>query len=248
MLDSVLDVSGERSSGKRVLIVDDHPVFRRGLVGLLATESWVASVLEAGTLEDAVREAVTGHPDVVAMDLRLPDGDGLEATRRILRARPTAKILVLTMTDDGARAREAIRAGARGYALKRSEPEDIVRALHTVARGGYVLDPDVGRDVLGHVTERPDVPPDLVRNLSPRQVQILTMIGEGRSNSAIARELGVAEKTVRNVVGPILTEIGARDRVDAALKARGRRPVRRPSELRRRGSCRWLAHNSILDT
>jgi DNA-binding NarL/FixJ family response regulator len=203
----------------RVLVVDDHPVFRRGLAGLLAEQPWVAAVLEAGTLDEALRQTVTGKPDVVAMDLRLPDGDGITATRRVLRARPSATVLVLTMTEDDARVREALRAGARGYVLKRSEPDDVVRALHTVARRGWVLDPEVGRPVLGELPDRPPVAPT-GWNLNERQVQVLALLAKGLSNTAIARELDLAEKTVRNMIGPILTEIGAKDRVDGVLKAR----------------------------
>jgi two-component system, NarL family, nitrate/nitrite response regulator NarL len=226
------DMTGERPDGFRVLVVDDHPVFRRGLAGLLAKETWVTAVLEAGTLDEAVRQAVTGKPDVVAMDLRLPDGDGIAATARILRARPTATVLVLTMTEDDARVREALRAGARGYVLKRSEPDDIVRALHTVARRGWVLDPEVGRPVL---TDLPDPLPvkPTKWNLNERQMQILALLARGLTNTAIARELDLAEKTVRNSIGPILTAIQARDRVDGVLKAReagfgGAPPADRP--------------------
>ena len=210
----------KQRSGVRVLVVDDHPVFRRGLVGLLSVEDWVEAVLEAGTVEDAVREAVVGRADVVAMDLRLPDGNGLDATRRVLRARPAARVLVLTMAHDGALVREAMRAGARGYVLKRADPEDVVRSLHGVARGSFVLDPEVGSGVLGDLPEHPAVLPAPFDGLTKREIAMLLMVAEGKSNAAIARSLGVVEKTVRNMMTPVFRTIGAADRVQAALRVK----------------------------
>lgn len=213
-----------------VLIVDDHPVFRRGLVALLSGEPWVAAVLEASTVADAVREAVIGGADVIAMDLRLPDGDGLAATAQILRARPSARVLILTMTDDQHTVAAALRAGAAGYVTKRSDPEDVVRALQAVARGAVVLGPDVGPDVLRVLREQPTLLPPRLANLSERELAILRLIGEGLSNAQIARQLDVAEKTVRNQLTRIFVEIQAADRVQAALLAReaglaGRHPA-----------------------
>jgi two-component system, NarL family, nitrate/nitrite response regulator NarL len=127
----------------RVLIVDDHPVVRRGLRAMLQDEAWVADIAEAESVAGSVREAITQRSQVVAMDLVLPDGDGIDATKRILQAVPDAKVLMLTLTDDEETVTRALCAGARGYLLKDTDPDTVVDALRTVASGGTVLGPRV---------------------------------------------------------------------------------------------------------
>ncbi|GGJ95278.1 DNA-binding response regulator [Pilimelia anulata] len=203
-------------AARRVLIVDDHPVVRRGLGALLQTEPWVASVAEAATVAEALREATAGRPHVVAMDLLLPDGDGLDAAGRILRLVPGVRILILTMTrDDGAAAR-ALRAGVHGYVVKDADPDLVVEALRTVAGGGSVLGPGLGPALM---TAPAGLPPPLDR-LTARERDIVGRLAAGSSNARIAHALGLSEKTVRNQLSAIFAKLGVGDRVQAALLAR----------------------------
>jgi DNA-binding NarL/FixJ family response regulator len=187
---------------------------------MLEAEDWVLEVTEAETAAQAVSQAVTGRVDVVAMDLGLPDGDGIEATRRILQARPEAKILVVTMLDDEEAVSRALRAGARGYMLKGTDPDTLVDALCTVAAGGLVLGPDVGPTLLTALQgSHLELPPPLDR-LTPRERDILTRLAAGDSNLQIARRLGLSDKTVRNQLSVVFTKLGVASRVQAALLAR----------------------------
>lgn len=204
----------------RVLIVDDHPVVRRGLRTMLEGEPWVAEVAEAATVAEAIKEAVTRQVHVVAMDVTLPDGDGVDATRRILRARPDVRVLVLTMTDDEDIVARAINGGARGYLLKDTDPETVIDSLRTVAAGGMVLGPRIrlaGLTAGQHQSAR--IPPPLDQ-LTPREYEILTLLAAGESNARIARRLGVTEKTVRNQLTSVFSKLEVADRVQAALLAR----------------------------
>ena len=207
----------------RVLIVDDHPVVRRGLRTMLEGEPWVAQVSEAATVAEAIKEAVTQQVDVVAMDVALPDGDGVDATRRILRARPEVAVLVLTMADDEEVVARAIDAGARGYLLKDTDPETVIDSLRTVAAGGVVLGPRIGPAVIMAGASRgrqpARLPPPLDR-LTPREHEILTLLAAGESNARISRHLGLSEKTVRNQLSHVFSKLNVADRVQAALLAR----------------------------
>jgi DNA-binding NarL/FixJ family response regulator len=206
--------------GCRVLIVDDHPVFRRGLRDILDGEPWVREVHEASTAGEAEREAVFTAFDLVVMDIELPDHDGLIATRRIVRNSPRARILVLTMTEDQKVVIEALNSGASGYILKKSDPRDIVHALQTVLGGGLVLGPSVSTASLRALrAQDPHLDPPLDR-LTLRERQILGLIAQGRTNSFIGRQLNVSEKTVRNQVSIIFTKLNVTDRLQAALLAR----------------------------
>lgn len=204
----------------RVLIVDDHPVVRRGLRTMLAGEPWVAEVVEAATVAEALTEAVLRRVGVVAMDVALPDGDGVEATRRILRDNPDVKVLMLTMTEDEETVARALRAGALGYVLKDTDPDTILDALRTVAGGGIVLGPRIGPRLLTAVARgTPAVPPPFDQ-LTKREMDILLRLAAGDSNARIARRLGVSEKTVRNQLSSVFSKLGVADRVQAALLAR----------------------------
>jgi len=197
-----------------VLLVDDHPLMRKGLAALLGLEDWVDRVVEAGTVGDGAREGALTRPDVAVVDLGLPDGDGTELVRR-LRRTPGCPVLVLTMSTDGVRA--CLDAGATGYVLKSSPPDVVVRATRTVLDGGLVLGPEVAAGVLGGGARRLPQPLD---RLGDTELRLLALVGAGRSNAQIARELGVAEKTVRNRVSHVVGLLGVRDRVQAALLAR----------------------------
>jgi DNA-binding NarL/FixJ family response regulator len=198
----------------RALVVDDHPLFRDGLVALLATLPDVEVVASVGTGEDAVRSVATHAPDIVLMDLNLPGMPGLEATRRIVASAPATAVLVLTMVDDDQSVMAALRVGARGYLLKGASQEEVLAALRAVAAGGAVFGPRVAGHVLRGGGGRGAV-------LTDREAEVLAMIADGRSNPEIATALGISLKTVQNHVSRVLTKLQVRDRTQAALRARG---------------------------
>lgn len=201
-----------------VLVVDDHPIVRRGLAALLQVEPWTARVVGAGTVREAHELTVTERPDVVVLDLGLPDGDGLELLPRLLRAAPGCAVLVLTMTKDDATVRACLAAGASGFVLKDTEPSVIIRSVRAVLDGGVVLGPEVAvAPLTGGRATGPSAPFD---RLGPTELRILGLVARGASNTRIAATLGVAEKTVRNRLSGILGAIGAADRVQAALMAK----------------------------
>lgn len=208
------------SEPARVLIVDDHPVVRRGLRTMLEGESWVEAVIEAATCAEAVTAALSGKVSVIAMDVALPDGDGVEATRRIVANRPETHVLMLTMADDEEVVARSLRAGARGYVLKDTDPDVIVDALRTVACGGLVLGPRIGPKVLTTLRSRPVELPPPFDQLTPRERDIVRYLAAGEGNARIARRFGLSEKTVRNQVSAVLAKLGVADRVQAALLAR----------------------------
>lgn len=203
----------------RVLVVDDHPVVRRGLRALLAGESWVDEVGEAATVADAMRDTLDRPAQLTVMDVSLPDGDGVDATRRIMQARPDAKVLMVTMSDDEEIVTRALRAGARGYVLKDTDPDVVVDALRTVAGGGLVLGPRIDTTLVAG-PRRPVGPPPPFDRLTDRERHIAARLARGESNARIARHLGLSEKTVRNQLSAIFAKLGVGDRVQAALLAR----------------------------
>ncbi|MDQ1508107.1 MAG: hypothetical protein QOD57_5834 [Actinomycetota bacterium] len=214
-------------SAVRLLVVDDHPVVRQGLRTFLGTRSDFEVVGEAGDGETAVAEAARLRPDVILMDLVMPGVDGLEAIGRIRAADPHARILVLTSFASADQVLPALRAGAAGYLLKDAAPGDVEAAIRAVHRGEGLLDPAVTATVLAEVN-RPgrDSPPAGSRAgdpgfaaLTPRERQVLGLLGRGMTNAAIARELFVAEKTVKTHVSSILAKLRLADRTQAALYA-----------------------------
>jgi DNA-binding NarL/FixJ family response regulator len=197
----------------RVLVVDDHPLFRAGLTGLLGTVDDVEVVDAVGDGEAAVRRAAELAPDVVLMDLNLPGLPGLEAIRRILRAAEPPAVLVLTMVDDDDTVTAAMRVGARGYLLKGAVQEEVLAAIRTVAAGGAVFGAGAAQRVLAG-GRRPF-------DLTEREAQVLGLIAAGRSNPEIATELGLSLKTVQNHTSNVLAKLQVRDRTQAALRMRG---------------------------
>jgi DNA-binding NarL/FixJ family response regulator len=206
----------------RVLIVDDHPVFRDGLAGSLARLSDVDVVGVASSGEEAVEAAGTLRPEVVLMDLNLPGISGVEATRRILAAAtdagPAPAVLAVTMVDDDDTVLAALRAGACGYILKGSTGDEVAAATRTAAAGGAVFGPGVAARVLALTTGRRPVPRE--GDLTDRERDVLGMIAEGASNAQIARSLGLSLKTVQNYVSRVLDKLQVADRTQAALRAR----------------------------
>jgi DNA-binding NarL/FixJ family response regulator len=199
----------------RVLVVDDHPLFREGLTGLLRTVEDVEVVGAVGEGESAVRRTAEANPDVVLMDLNLPGMPGLEATRRIVAGGSSAAVLVLTMVDDDDSVMAALQVGARGYVLKGAAQEEVLAAIRTVASGGAVFGPGVAGRVLSGGRTQPGW------NLTDREAEVLALIADGRSNTEISRELEVSLKTVQNHVSRVLTKMQVRDRTQAVLRMRG---------------------------
>lgn len=200
-----------------ILVVDDHPLFRDGLTGLLSTVPDMHVLGAAGDGESAVRQALELRPDVVLMDLNLPGVPGLEATRRILAAAPATAVLVLTMVDDDDTVMAALQVGARGYLLKGAAQEEVVAAVRTVAAGGAV----VGAGVAGRMLAGGRGGSRRTLGLTEREAEVLALMADGRSNPQIARELGVSLKTVQNHVSHVLAKLQVQDRTQAALRMRG---------------------------
>jgi DNA-binding NarL/FixJ family response regulator len=172
---------------RHVLIVDDHPVVRRGLRAMLESEAWVDKVVEAATVAEALRAVVSCEVQVIAMDVGLPDGDGIDATRRVLHARPDVKVLILTMTNDEDLVASALRAGARGYMLKDTDPDTVVDALRTVAAGGIVLGPRIGPSVLAALRRAPaELPPPFDQLTGREALRGVHQIGRGRPGAGSA--------------------------------------------------------------
>jgi DNA-binding NarL/FixJ family response regulator len=205
----------------RILIADDHPLFRDGMRGLLSTQPDMEVAGEATTGEEAVALTVELEPDVVLMDIKMPGGGGLEATRRILAARPGVRILVVTMFEDDATVSTAMRAGARGYVLKDDDKDDVLGAIRAVGRGGAVFGPGVAARLADFfATDRPAVPREAFPALTDREREMLHLIAKGASNAEIARLLSLSPKTVANYVSNILHKLQVADRKEAALRAR----------------------------
>lgn len=206
----------------RVLVVDDHPMFRAGVTGLLDSVADTEVVGSAGDGDAAVREATLTRPDVILMDLDLPGITGLEAIRRIAKASPESAVLVLSMLDDDDSVLAAMRAGARGYVLKGAGQEELLAAIRAVAAGGAVFGAAVAGRMLATL-DRPGPRQPQFPQLTEREADVLSLMAEGRDNRSIAAELGVSAKTVANHVSHVLTKLQARDRVEAVLRARDAR-------------------------
>lgn len=203
-----------------VLVVDDHPLFREGLVGLLRTMEGIEVAGAVGDGASAVEMCARLRPDVVFMDLNLPGLSGIEATRRTLAASPESAVLIMTMVDDDATVVAALRAGARGYLLKGADQDEVRAAVHTVVAGGAVFGAGVAAQVLAMARDPlPRARPD--DGLTAREREVLDRIAAGLSNAQIAREFGVSVKTVQNYVSRVLVKLQATDRTQAALRARG---------------------------
>jgi DNA-binding NarL/FixJ family response regulator len=202
----------------RVLLCDDHAVVREGLARLLESTDGIDVVGSAADGEEGVAAAVALRPDVILMDLAMPNVDGVTATRRIATEAPDAQVVVLTSFSDNTRIHEALDAGARGYLLKDAEASEVVRAIQAAARGEAPLDPRVARAVLARGTT-----PAALSGMTAREREVLGLLGTGLPNKAIARQLGISEATVKAHLTRIFRQIGVSDRTQAAIWARDHR-------------------------
>ncbi|WP_182879565.1 response regulator [Microbispora sp. H10949] len=204
-----------------VLVVDDHPVFREGFAALLGSIDEVEVVGTAATGAEAVEQAARREPDVVVMDVSMPGMDGIEATRHILRERPETGVVVLTMSEEDGTIFEALRAGARGYLLKGAEPEEVVRAITTVAGGGVVFGAVLAGRITDFLAPRPQSgAATAFPGLTAREHEVLDLVAAGLSNGEIAARLFLSQKTVRNHVHAVLGKIQAADRAEAIIRGR----------------------------
>ncbi len=205
----------------RILIADDHPIFRFGMRTLLTAMADMTVVGEAVTGEEAIQLTETLLPDLVLMDIHMPGINGIEATARIRTQHPRTAILIVTMLDDDS-VFAAMRAGARGYLLKGAEPAETLRAIRAVASGEAIFSPGAAKHVMDYFVHPPVAPvnPAALSQLSEREREVLTLIAQGLTNTAIAERLVLSPKTVRNYISEIYSKLQVTDRLQAALRAR----------------------------
>jgi two-component system response regulator DevR len=200
----------------RILLVDDHEVVRMGLRTLLEKREEFSVVGEAGDVAEAISTARRTEPDVIVMDIRLPDGSGVEACRDIRNERPDTHVIMLTSYADDEAVYGSIMAGASGYLLKQTRGQDLAGAIERVARGESLLDPAVTDKVLERMRNLATGGSDELAALSPQERKILGGIAEGKTNKEIAEEVFLSDKTVKNYVSSILSKLNLRRRSEAA--------------------------------
>jgi two-component system, NarL family, response regulator LiaR len=206
----------------RILLCDDHAMFRQGLRRILETEEGLRVIGEAANGREAVRHALDIRPDVIVMDIQMPDLDGVAATKAILSERPEAKVIILTMYRQDRYVFEAIKVGARGYLLKDADADDLIGAIKRVAAGETLLSAEMAASVLDEFRRYGDLPrhPEhSISELTEREEDILRLVAQGSSNQEIADGLGVSEKTVRNRLSEIFSKLRLNNRTQAALYA-----------------------------
>ena len=205
----------------RVLIADDHPLFRKGMRALLTATPGTEVVGEATTGQEAIELAAALQPDVILMDLQMPGINGIEATRQILHTSPHIRILVVTLFEDDASIFTALRAGARGYILKDAQEEEMLRAIQAVGSGEAIFSPAIATRLMDFfAAPRPAAPKEIFPTLTEREREILQMIARGRTNNEIAKELALSSKTVGNYVSNIFSKLQVADRAQAIIRAR----------------------------
>lgn len=204
----------------RILVVDDHPVFREGLCALLAAATEVQAVEQAASGTEAVAAVSRFAPHVVLMDLQMPGYHGIEATRRIRDANPEVAVVVLTMFDDDDSVFAAMRAGARGYLLKDAEGIDVLRAVRTVANGEAIFGPAIAQRLIGYFSTQLHQVTVPFPELTPGERAVLELIAAGHTNAQIANQLALSPKTIRNRVSTILSKLSLRSRAEAIIRGR----------------------------
>jgi len=205
----------------RVLICDDHALFRRGLVMVLESEPGIEVVAEAEDGEEAVRQAGDAAPDVILMDVRMPKMSGIEATRAISDVVPTAKILMLTVSDEEEDLYEAVKAGATGYLLKEISIEEVANAIRAVMTGQSLISPSMASKLLSEFNNLAKAAQQkvLAPKLTDRELQVLKLVAQGMSNREVAEQLFISENTVKNHVRNILEKLHLHSRMEAVVYA-----------------------------
>ncbi len=205
----------------RILIADDHPLFRDGLRALLASVPDTEVIGEVATGEDAIAQATALQPDLILMDIQMPGVNGIEATRRILQASPHIGVIVLTMFEDNDSVFAAMRAGARGYILKGADQAEILRAIQAVASGEALFSPAIAKRLMHFfAAAQPSTPSSAFAELTEREHEILNLIAQGHNNAEIAERLVLSAKTVRNHISNIFSKLQVADRAQAIIRAR----------------------------
>jgi len=205
----------------RILIVDDHPLFRDGMHGLLDSVSETEVVGEAAGGEEAISLAESLQPDVILMDIKMPGTNGLQAMREILNTSPHIRILIVSMLEDDDSVFAAMRAGARGYVPKGANQTEMLRAIRAVANGEAIFGPGIAQRLIGFFSaSRPSVSTRIFPELTDREAEILELIAQGRTNEEIAELLVLSLKTVRNHVSNIFSKLQVADRAQAIIRAR----------------------------
>jgi DNA-binding NarL/FixJ family response regulator len=203
----------------KVLVVDDDDLMRAGLRGVLASDEAIEIVAEAADGRDAVHRARLHNPDVVLMDVRMPDLDGIAATEELLAAMPETRVVILTTFEQDDYIFGALRAGASGFLLKRTRPEDLIAAIHTIAAGDSLLSPSVTSRVIERMARQPARDDARLAELTPRELDVLELLAQGLSNAEIAAALVIEESTVKTHVKRVLDKLDLRDRVQAVIFA-----------------------------
>ena len=201
-----------------LILADDHPVFASGLRAVFDAETDLTVLAVATTGQETVRAAIEHQPDVAVLDLNMPDGDGLWVCGQLRAAGSTTRALILTMYDDDENVLAALRAGAFGYTLKGSGPDELVAAVRSVARGEALFGAGIAARMLSHFGRAATASP--FPQLTEREQEVLSLLAAGRDNAAVARRLGVSSKTVRNHVSNIVTKLQVADRSGAIIRAR----------------------------
>ena len=214
----------------KILLVDDHEVVRMGLRTLLERRENIAVVGEAGTVEEAVAAAERTEPDVIVMDIRLPDGSGVDACREIRGQRPETKVIMLTSYADDEAIYGSIMAGAAGYLLKQTRGQDLASAIGRVAAGESLLDPGITEKVLKRMRQLAEGESDDLAALTPQERKIIGFIAEGKTNKEIAEVVFLSDKTVKNYVSSILSKLNLRRRSEAAAFIAERRARSKDTE------------------
>ena len=202
-----------------ILIVDDHTLFRTGVRKMLEAEGDMRVVGEAATGREALEQARELLPDVILMDIRMPDLDGVKAARVLHREMPHVGIIFVTMFEDDEFVFQGLQAGGRGYILKDAGPDTMLRAIRAVAHGESLLGPTIAQKVIRQFSALPGKQTPLVDDLTPRELEVLTLIAEGMGNKEIAQELVISEKTVKNHINNIFSKLHVSDRSQAMLYA-----------------------------
>ena len=208
-----LMAEGAGTARIRVAVADDHAIVRQGLERLFSTTDDMELVGTAASGNQAVELVESARPDVILMDLSMPDGDGVDATRRIVAAGASTRVVILTSFGEESRIVDALNAGAQGYLLKHIDPDKLLDAVRSAAQGDAPLDPRAGRVLL----EQRRAPADGGSGLTERELEVLSLVGQGLANKQIARRLGISERTVKAHLTSVFQRIGVSDRVQAAL-------------------------------
>ena len=204
-----------------ILIADDHPLFRDGLRVLLESVADLHVMGEATTGHEVIAQATSLQPDLILMDIQMPGVNGIEATRQIVQTSPHIRILVVTLFEDDASIFSALRAGARGYVLKDTKEEEMIRAIRAVGNGEAIFSPAIASRLMDFfAAPRPAVPKELFPTLTEREREILQLIARGSSNNEISQELTLSVKTVNNYVSNIFSKLQVADRAQAIIRAR----------------------------